>query len=106
MLYNPAKPVDDVFILGAGFSKNAGLPLQSEFTERLVFSGTEKDPTKCLVPFLRAFIARTFGHLDEARPEYWPNLEDIFTCLDLSANSGHHLGFGFPPSDLEKFGEL
>jgi hypothetical protein len=92
----------DVFVLGAGFSANAGLPIQSGFTERLIYAGTEKDPTRVVVPFLRRFIAKSFGHLESAKPKYWPDLEDIFTCIDLSANTGHHLGFDFPPSELRK----
>jgi hypothetical protein len=92
--------LDDIFVLGAGFSANAGLPVQSEFTERLIYAGTDKDPTRAVVPFLRSFIAKTFGHLERAKPEYWPDLEDIFTCIDLSANTGHHLGPKFPPSEL------
>jgi hypothetical protein len=92
----------DLFILGAGFSRNAGLPVQSEFTERLIHAGTDKDQTKIVVPFLRDFIAEAFGHSKKAKSRYWPELEDIFTCIDLSANTGHHLGFRFPPSELRK----
>jgi hypothetical protein len=94
--------LDDVFILGAGFSKNAGLPVQSEFTERLIHSGTREDPTRLVVPYLRGFIAEAFDHLEKAKSKYWPDLEDIFTCIDLSANTGHYLGLKFSPSELRK----
>jgi len=94
--------LENLFILGAGFSKNAGLPLQNEFTERLLHAGDDKDSTRVVVPFLRQFIAKAFGHLESAKAVYWPELEDIFTCIDLAANSGHNLGFAFQPSELRK----
>jgi hypothetical protein len=97
-----AVTLENLFILGAGFSKNAGLPLQAEFTERLIFAGRDEDPTRAIVPYLRQFIAEAFGHLEKAKPDYWPDLEDIFTCIDLAANTGHNLGFTFPPSGLRK----
>ena len=93
----------DLFILGAGFSANAGLPIQSEFTRRLISAGTETskdDPTRAVLPFLRDFISQAFGHLQSAKAEYWPDLEDIFTCIDLSANTGHNLGRQFAPAEL------
>jgi hypothetical protein len=101
-MYLSARTLDDLFILGAGFSNNAGLPVQSEFTEKLIHSGTAKDPTRVVVPFLCDFIAKAFGHFETAKSKYWPDLEDIFTCIDLSANTGHHLGVAFPPSELRK----
>jgi hypothetical protein len=96
------QPLEALFILGAGFSKNAGLPLQREFTERLIHAGDNEDPPRDVIPSLRQFIAKAFGHLEKAKHSYWPDLEDIFTCIDLAANTGHNLGFEFPPSELRK----
>jgi hypothetical protein len=42
-------------------------------------------PSKYIVDFLSKFVEKVFG-------QDWPNLEDIFTSIDLSANTGHHLG--------------
>ena len=86
------KRVKVAFILGAGFSTYAGLPLQREFTAALL-KGRDfnKGPSKALVDFLSLFIHDTFDHSKIAGPKFWPELEDIFTSIDLSANTGHHL---------------
>ena len=33
---------------------------------------------------------------------FYPDLEDIFTTLDLSANTGHHLGRRYSPKELRR----
>ena len=93
---------EHLFIVGAGFSRHAGLPLTTEFTEKLLdLKGLKKDdPSSLLVPFLRDFVNNTFGHGPSSNPADWPELEDIFTCIDLSANTGHHLGPKYSPSYL------
>jgi hypothetical protein len=76
-------------ILGAGFSKCAGLPLQDEFSGLLLsdeFAGDlDKTITKTLKEFLRVVFGWKDGHA-------LPALEDVFTCIDLAANTGHNLG--------------
>jgi hypothetical protein len=52
------------------------------------------------VDFLSGFIQESFDHSSRSSAKLWPDLEDIFTCVDLSANSGHYLGGGFSPADL------
>jgi hypothetical protein len=93
--------VETVFIVGAGFSHHAGLPLTSRFTEGILearqFSG---GPSRILVDFLGRFIHDAFDHSTKVKAKHWPDLEDLFTCVDLSANSGHHLGSTFAPADL------
>jgi hypothetical protein len=93
--------VETVYVVGAGFSHHAGLPLTTKFTEALLeareFTG---GPSRMLVDFLSDFIYHAFGHSRRARAKYWPDLEDLFTCVDLSANTGHHLGSTFTPADL------
>jgi hypothetical protein len=85
-------------ILGAGFSHNAGLPLQSGFTSELLRArSNESGPSKTLVAFLTRFVHDAFDHSESADARFWPALEDIFTCLDLSANTGHHLGAAYEP---------
>ena len=93
---------DHLFIVGAGFSRHAGLPLTTEFTEKLLdLNGLKEDgPSSLIVPFLRNFVENTFGVGPSSTPEDWPALEDIFTCIDLSANTGHHLGPKYSPSYL------
>ena len=95
------RTVDIVYIVGAGFSHYAGLPLQSEFTSKLLEPRKEEhNPDHALVAFLATFVNRVFDHNKKASAKYWPNLEDIFTCIDLAANTGHNLGFKYVPSDL------
>src|SRR5580700_1642043 len=93
--------VETAYVVGAGLSHHAGLPLTTKFTEALLeardFSG---GPSRMLVDFLSDFIYHAFGHSRRASAKYWPDLEDLFTCVDLSANTGHHLGSRFSPADL------
>ncbi len=93
--------INTIFVVGAGFSHYANLPLTNKFTEALLEAREfGPGPSRILVEFLSAFIHGTFGHSQTAKAKYWPDLEDVFTCVDLSANSGHHLGSGFSPADL------
>jgi|SRR4051812_17342034 hypothetical protein len=93
--------VDHLFIVGAGFSSNAGLPLTTRFTTELLnLKGIRMDgPSAHIVALLQAFVSDAFDTQDR-RGRLWPDLEDIFTSVDLSANTGHHLGPSYSPSDL------
>lgn len=95
------KSIKTVYIVGAGFSSYAGLPLTAGFTDAILaardFGG---GPSKLIVDYMSRFIRETFNHSTIATADKWPDLEDIFTCVDLAANSGHHLGSSFKPSDL------
>lgn len=89
-----------VFVVGGGFSYHAGLPLTSNFTEALVsVKYPDTGLSGALVRHLGKFIMATFGHTLQT-PENWPNLEDLFTCIDLAANTGHHLGNSFSAAEL------
>ena len=93
--------VETVVIVGAGFSHHAGLPLTSEFTEAILAARDfPSGPSRMIVDFLTEFIYDAFAVSRRAKAKSWPDLEDIFTCVDLSANSGHHLGGSFSPADL------
>lgn len=93
--------IDTAFIVGAGFSFHAGLPLTSRFTKAILEARQfDPGPSRVLVDFLTTFIHDAFDHSKKAGAPRWPELEDIFTCLDLSANTGHHLGSSFSPADL------
>ena len=82
-------------ILGAGFSRHVGLPLASEFTDALLKVPSSGGPSDALVLCLRALVRRVFRSQDHLTllGSTWPELEDLYTFLDMSANTGHHLGF-------------
>jgi len=93
--------INQVFILGAGFSRHAGLPLQSQFTEYLLKARYYHTGTsKALMAYLSEFVHDTFDRGRHAKSNIWPELEDIFTSIDLSANHGHHLGARWSPAKL------
>ncbi len=93
--------LEQAIIIGAGFSCYAGLPLQAAFTTQLLRgSHFTKGPSKRLVEYLCPFVSDTFHPREEHDPDRWPDLEDLFTCIDLSANSGHHLGNKHSPAVL------
>ncbi|MFT3968177.1 MAG: hypothetical protein QM690_20090 [Sphingobium sp.] len=89
-------------IIGAGFSANTGLPVASDFTESLLqLSGLNfGGPSRAQVKLLRGFVDRVFAEGARAKAEDWPELEDVFTMVDLSANTGHHLGPDYSASEL------
>ncbi len=90
-----------VYIVGAGFSMYAGLPLQAAFTEALLAPRAETShPMHPLIAHLGKFIHDAFDHYESAKAKHWPNLEDVFTNIDLAANTGHHLGATHAPSKL------
>lgn len=96
--FDPANLV----IVGAGFSFNAGLPLAGGFTkellslERIVAEG----PSSRQIAFIKSFVNRVFGEGASRTADEWPDLEDIFTLIDISANTGHHLGPHYSAADL------
>ncbi|RWR09178.1 hypothetical protein [Paenirhodobacter populi] len=91
----------NLLIVGAGFAFNAGLPLASAFTSSLLNLSRLKidGPSNALVKFVEGFVDKTFAEGRSAGPRDWPDLEDLFTLVDLSANTGHHLG-EYSASDL------
>jgi len=79
----------------------AGLPLQAAFTEALLAPRSmASHPMRPLVAHLSGFVHDAFNHNRRAKAPYWPNLEDLFTNIDLAANTGHHLGRDHSPSNL------
>jgi len=90
-----------VYIVGAGFSQYAGLPLQAGFTEALLEPRADEEyPMRPLINHLEKFVHDAFDHNESAKARFWPNLEDVFTNIDMAANTGHHLGSKHPPSRL------
>jgi hypothetical protein len=85
------------FILGAGFSKCAELPVQAEFSP-LLTSEDFNSPTDILITeIISNFLKETFGW---KKGREIPALEDVFTSIDLSANNGHYLGHTYSPEML------
>ena len=92
----------NLLIIGAGFSANADLPIASGFTRDLLnLRGLRLDgPSARQVEFIREFVNKVFGEGVSRDADQWPELEDIFTLVDLSANTGHHLGTTYSAARL------
>ncbi|TNF03805.1 MAG: hypothetical protein EP321_09010 [Sphingomonadales bacterium] len=92
----------NLVIVGAGFSFSAGLPLAGGFTKELLSLGrvVADGPSARQIAFIKSFADQVFGEGASRTPDEWPDLEDIFTLVDLSANTGHHLGPHYSAADL------
>ncbi|WP_313806308.1 hypothetical protein [Sphingobium sp.] len=92
----------NLVIVGAGFSFSAGLPLAGGFTKELLSLGrvVADGPSARQIAFIKSFADQVFGEGASRNPDDWPDLEDIFTLVDLSANTGHHLGPHYSAADL------
>lgn len=85
------------FILGAGFSRCAKLPVQAEFSSLLTSDEFNNPIDKLITKVIKDFLKDVFGWKETREI---PTLEDIFTFIDLSAGSGHHLGIKYKPNRL------
>jgi hypothetical protein len=90
-------PVSIAFVLGAGFSKCAELPLQREFSSLLLSEEFNTSIDIAITNALKEFLHDVFGWREGRE---LPLLEDVFTCIDLSAGTGHHLGIKYTPKAL------
>lgn len=79
-------------ILGAGFSKNSGLPVQAEIPELMVKDCNQNSFEKSISQVIKRFYKDAFGFSEGS---VMPELDDILTCIDISTNSGHHLGIKY-----------
>lgn len=84
-------------ILGAGFSKCAGLPLTNDISKKLFHKSFDRKLDKSISGAIRFFFKETFNWDDG---DDIPTLEEIFTVIDLSLNANHHLGRKFDPKRL------
>jgi hypothetical protein len=75
--------------------------MTNDFTEKLIDVTVLRagGPSDQIVQFLRSFVQIPLI-ISQARISNFGPIEDIFTCIDLSANIGHHLGPKYSPSDL------
>lgn len=85
------------FILGSGFSKCADIPVQAEFSSLLTSLDFDSQIDRVITNAIKDFLKDVFGWKEKREI---PNLEDIFTFIDLSAGSGHHLGIKYKPNRL------
>lgn len=98
-----------VFILGAGFSANAGIAIQKDFMKLLIQSQNYY-PTE----YDRALDEKIIFHIKKFMREvfFWnegdafPTLEEVFTSIDISASSGHNLGSRYKPNKLRAIRRL
>lgn len=102
MTHSPNTTGKTVYILGAGFSRDAGFPLQAEILDQI--RGAEVDLMGAPRHVLDVFDParnRLFQFLGEVFPAgVTPSLEDIFTLLDQTI-ARHEYCRGFSRSDLE-----
>jgi hypothetical protein len=86
--------LDTVFILGAGFSRDAGMPLQREILSSVRSLDLLVPPRDVQAKYIEAYalVQEFMNHFFELVSE--PTLEDVFTFLDDSiARRQHCLGF-------------
>lgn len=84
-------------ILGAGFSKNAGLPVQSEIPQFIIKNTIDNEFEVAVSNIIETFIKDVFNSKDS---NTMPEIDDIFTNIDMSTISGHHLGIDYSPLKL------
>jgi hypothetical protein len=71
--------------------------VQSEFSNLLLSQEFSSDLDMAITKVLSLFLREVFHWRVGSQ---MPELEDIFTCIDLSANTGHHLGIKYTPKLL------
>ncbi|AHM61316.1 hypothetical protein D770_15310 [Flammeovirgaceae bacterium 311] len=91
------------FILGAGFSKCADLPVQADLTPLLVSDEFNSPLDKTITHIISDFIKYAFGWQEGKEI---PSLEDVFTSIDISVTNGTHLGNIYPPDKLRALRRL
>lgn len=96
----------DAVIVGAGFSRPAGLPLTSDISSYfLTLPETFPTPRRvqdAISRQLKRFWEDVFAYEDGGP---FPSFEDHFTTLDLAANAGHNLGH-YNPAQLRALRRL
>lgn len=85
------------FVLGAGFSKCADLPLQAEFASLLFSEEFRTDLDQAINQVIKDFLMNVFGWQESKQ---LPSFEDIFTCIDLSIEKNQNLGIKYSPKAL------
>lgn len=94
-------------ILGSGFSAAVGGETTETVNKKFLWPPDNSILTSKGYPELDEFISEKlekfwvdiFG-FDPENGAYCPSFEDHFTVLDMSANTGHHLGANYSPKQL------
>ncbi|EMR02254.1 hypothetical protein [Cesiribacter andamanensis] len=94
----PKNPKKVAFILGAGFSKCADIPVQAEISPLLTSEEFSSPLDRAVSRIIADFLKATFGW-EEGREI--TALEDVFTSIDISAGTGTHLGIYYSPERLQ-----
>jgi len=90
-------------ILGAGFSKNSGLPIQSEIPALLTKYKENSNFERSVFPCTGKLYEGCFLVFEK---DIYPQLDDLLTCIDISTNSEHHLGINYSPVHLKALKRL
>lgn len=91
------------FILGAGFSKCADLPVQAEFSPLLTSSKFDSSFDREITANIKKFLKSAFGWKEKREI---PSLEDVFTFIDLSLVNSHYLGCHYSPAMLDSLRKM
>jgi hypothetical protein len=92
-----APKVETVFVLGAGFSKEAKLPTTDEFANALFDPGFATELDEVITDAVKEFLIHCF-RWEVGTP--LPSFEEMFTMIDISTGTGHNLGRSFAPKRL------
>lgn len=96
-----------VFFLGAGFSRDAGVPLQKELLPMFLSNPhSDQKRKERVLKFLSEVFSFTYTKLmgDNYDDNIYSNLEDVFSLLDTAIGEHSYLG-KFCPSDLRDIRE-
>ena len=85
------------FILGAGFSKCADVPVQAEISPLFISAEFDSPIDTAITGIIKDFMKNIFGWQDGRDI---PSPEDIFTFIDLSIGNGHYLGAHYSADKL------
>lgn len=93
-----------VFFLGAGFTKDAGVPTQRELFPEYLFR-TKENKKEHLLKFISDiysfYYERPYSLSSEDDKNNYPILEDIFSVIDNAVINGEYLQ-DYSPSELQK----
>jgi len=89
--------VDTAVILGAGFSKESGLPIARDLSGMIFHPSFHGKLDEVVTEAIQEFLVDCFRW---KTGDALPTFEDIFTMIDLAAGTGHSLGCAFTPKRL------
>lgn len=95
-----------VFFLGAGFSADAGIPLQRELLPKFLFEEENQEQIKEILRFLSKIFSFKYEKPNSLKDDVniYPNLEDIFSAMDTAIINDEYLKT-YRPDKLRKIRE-